>query len=84
LRRSGAYQPQAGWAGFYARVFTALLAMGLALWSIDPGAARWIAMQSQPLVRAAWLGGIVSAGGLVYFCVLWALGFRIRDFKRTV
>jgi putative peptidoglycan lipid II flippase len=84
LRRSGSYQPQAGWAAFYARVALALLAMGAALWMVDPGAARWIAMRAVPFERVAWLAGIVSAGILVYFASLWVLGFRIRDFKRTV
>lgn len=84
LRRTGAYRPQAGWAGFCARLLCALCAMGLVLWAIDPGAARWVAMQRMPLERVAWLAGVVSAGVLVYFSSLWLLGFRIRDFKRIV
>ena len=84
LRRTGVYQAQAGWARFTLKLLMALLVMGALLAALDPGAARWIAMQAQPFARVAWLAGIVSAGGLVYFCVLWALGFRIKDFRRSV
>ena len=84
LRRSGSYVPQPGWVVFYVKVALALAAMGAALWALDPGAARWIALQSQPWLRVASLAGIVSAGALVYFCVLGIAGFRIRDFKRKV
>jgi len=28
------------------------------------------------------LSGLVTLGGIVYFATLWALGFRLQDFKR--
>ena len=66
------------------RVALALAAMGAVLWALDPGAARWLALQVAPWQRVAALAGIVSAGAMVYFCVLGLAGFRIRDFKRNV
>ena len=57
--------------------------MGMVLWMVSPASERWLQMQAEPLLRMVWLGGIVSAGALVYFCVLWLMGFRLRDFKRT-
>jgi hypothetical protein len=35
------------------------------------------------LARAGVLMGIIAASGAAYFAVLFALGFRIGDFKRT-
>ena len=84
LRRTGSYRPGPGWTAFYLKLVLALMVMGAVLWGMDPGAARWIAMRAVPFERVAWLGGIVSAGALVYFASLWVLGFRIGDFKRTV
>lgn len=84
LQHAGSYVAQPGWALFGFKVALALAAMGAALWALDPGAARWLALQVAPWQRAATLAGIVSAGAMVYFCVLGLAGFRIRDFKRNV
>ncbi len=84
LQRAGNYVAQPGWALFGLKVALALAAMGAALWAMDPGAARWLALQVAPWQRVAALAGIVSAGAMVYFCVLGLAGFRIRDFKRNV
>ncbi len=83
LCASGAYVPQPGWAGFTARLCGAMTAMGCVVWALSPAGERWLQMQAEPLVRVAWLGGVVSTGALVYFCALWLMGFRLRDFKRT-
>ena len=84
LQRDGSYVAQPGWAVFAIKVALALVAMGAVLWVLDPGAARWLAWQAAPWQRVATLAGIVSAGAMVYFCVLGLAGFRIRDFKRNV
>ena len=84
LQRSGSYVAQAGWGLFGLKVALALAAMGAALWMLDPGSARWLALQAAPWQRGAALAGIVSAGAMVYFGVLGLAGFRIRDFKRNV
>ena len=83
LRARGAYQARPGWGIFLTKTVLALLAMGVLLWWLDPGAARWLSLAVTPWWRVGYLLGIVSAAVVVYFCVLWLLGFRLRDFKRT-
>ena len=83
LRASGAYLPREGWGVFLIKTALALYAMGLAVWLLSPAAERWLALAAAPWQRLAYLLGIVSAGVLVYFCTLWAQGFRLKDFKRT-
>lgn len=84
LLKVGAYRAQPGWPGFMLKVACALCVMGASLWLANPGGARWIAMGAAPLERVVWLGAIVSLGVLVYFACLWGLGFRVRDFRRSV
>jgi len=83
LVKRGAYHAHAGWAMFLCKLAVALALMGAVLWLLDPGSAHWLALRVSPWLRVAQVGGIVLAGGLVYFATLWALGFRLRDFKRT-
>ncbi len=83
LVQSGAYQARPGWGVFLLKTALALCAMGAAVWLLDPGAARWLALSAAPWSRVGYLLGIVSAGVVVYFCALGLLGFRLRDFKRT-
>jgi putative peptidoglycan lipid II flippase len=82
LIRRGAYRPQAGWGMFLGKLIVALAVMGVALWLLNPEDARWIDLRAQPLLRIGLMGGLVAAGALVYFAVLWVLGFRLKDFKR--
>jgi putative peptidoglycan lipid II flippase len=81
LRRRGIYQPSPGWGKFYLKLAIAVSAMGALTWWC---ASRldWAAMQATPLLRAGALLAIVAAGGALYFAVLFALGFRLADFKR--
>ncbi len=81
LRRRGIYVPSPGWGKFYLKLGIAVSAMGALTWW---GASRfdWAALQATPFVRAGALFAIVAAGALVYFAVLFALGFRVGDFKR--
>lgn len=80
LRRLGIYAPQPGWAGFLARIFLALAAMGLVLWFGMGKEASWLAMAS--LERVLRLAGLVVGGGFAYFGTLALAGFRIADFKK--
>jgi putative peptidoglycan lipid II flippase len=81
LRKRGIYAPKAGWTGFFLRLLGAVLVMGAVAWfcqvQID-----WAAMRAHPWLRAAALLGIIAACGAAYFAVLFALGFRLADFKR--
>jgi putative peptidoglycan lipid II flippase len=81
LRRRGIYEPSPGWGAFYLKLAIAVTAMGALTWWC---ASRldWAAMQATPLLRAGALLGIVAAGAALYFAVLFALGFRVGDFKR--
>ncbi len=81
LRRRGIYQPQSGWKVFFMKVCTALVLLaGVSMWI----AARfdWIALQAHPLVRVGALALVMIVCGIVYFGALFAMGFRIRDFRR--
>ena len=80
LRRSGIYQPQAGWLGFYLRLGVALAAMGAALWFASGPDAYWLTTGLGQ--RILHLSALVGLGGAVYFATLWLCGFRLRDFRR--
>ena len=83
LRRRGIYTPQPGWQMFFAKLAGALfLLAGVALWVSDR--FDWIALQAQPLHRIGALCALLAACGIAYFGALMLMGFRIKDFKRTV
>lgn len=84
LRRTGFYQPKAGWKTFLLKVIVAVSTMGGVLWALlyaqtfyyfDWYASGW--------VRCVQLFGLVGLGIFVYFLVLGLLGFRPRHFKRS-
>ena len=80
LRRRGVYRPQAGWGAFSAKLFAALAVMGAVLWFAAGSEALWL--QIGGLERAGRLAAVVAAGAASYFATLFALGFRLRDFRR--
>ena len=80
LRRHQIYKPQAGWPAFYAKLATALLVMGVALYFARGEAADW--MRWSLIERLGRLSLIVATGAASYFAALWLTGFRVRDFKR--
>ncbi len=84
LVQRSAFHARPGWAVFLVKLAVALLLMGGVLWLLNPSTDTWLAMRATPLIRVLWLGGVVGAGALVYFATLWAVGFRLRDFKRVV
>jgi len=77
LRRRGLYVPSGGWGAYGAKVAAALAAMAALLW-FTARRLDWVALQAQPLERAALVLGLVAASGLVYFLVLLLLGMRPR------
>jgi putative peptidoglycan lipid II flippase len=81
LRKRGIYAPRAGWTGFFLRLAGAVLVMGAVAW-FSQAQIDWAAMRAHPWLRAAALMGIIGACGAAYFAVLFALGFRVGDFKR--
>jgi putative peptidoglycan lipid II flippase len=80
LRRRGIYQPQPGWPVFLLKLAIALAAL-IALLLLVDREIDWIALQSQLLVRGGLLAGVIVTAVLLYFGVLWILGFRPRDFR---
>lgn len=81
LRRAAHYQPSTGWLVFFSKLLVALVVMGGLLFWLNQQ-IDWIGPQVHWLWRLAKLGGLVVGGASVYFAVLFALGFRFRDFKR--
>jgi putative peptidoglycan lipid II flippase len=82
LRRDGIYHLQTGWLKFFSKMTFALLAMAGALYWLALRAGDWLQMAT--MLKLAWLALLVVAGAVVYFAVLWLLGFRPRDFSKRI
>ena len=82
LRRDGIYQLQTGWLKFFSKMTLALIAMAGALYWLAMRAGDWLQMAT--IMKLTWLAVLVVAGAVVYFAVLWLLGFRPRDFSKRV
>ena len=82
LRRDGIYHLQTGWLKFFSKMTVALIAMAGALYWLVQWAGDWLQMAT--LLKLSWLAVLVLAGAVVYFAVLWLLGFRPRDFSKRV
>ncbi|MEO8342683.1 MAG: murein biosynthesis integral membrane protein MurJ [Gallionella sp.] len=83
LRKRGIYQPEPGWAKFFAKVCIAMLALAITLWFGMGTEQSWLT--SSGWSRILRLSALVAGSVVVYFSVLGLLGFRPRDFsKRAV
>jgi putative peptidoglycan lipid II flippase len=82
LRRRGIFTPQAGWGPFFAKLVVAVTALG-AVCHVTAAQVDWPAMQAQPVMRVLLLLGIITVAASAYFTVLFGLGFRLADFKRS-
>ena len=84
LYKRRVFVPQPGWFLFFARLVIAVAVMGALCWY---AAGQFVWTGTGPrlsgLLRAGVLMGIVSVSAAAYFAVLFALGFRLGDFKRT-
>jgi len=81
LIRRGIYRPQPGWKSFGLRTVMAACGMSLVL-GFGMGPELWW-LQSAGGMRIAALFGMVALGMTVYFGLLWLMGFRPRDFRRS-
>jgi putative peptidoglycan lipid II flippase len=81
LRRRGIYVPHAGWLAFAIKVVLAVAVLGLVSWFCQ-AQFDWAALRATPVVRLAILFAIIGVSTVTYFGVLFALGFRPRDFMR--
>lgn len=79
LRRSGAYQPAAGWARLLLKVGLAAAGMGgllaLLAWQID-----WLGMDK--LLRAGLMAGSIAAASALYIGLLLLLRVDLRQLMR--
>jgi putative peptidoglycan lipid II flippase len=80
LRKHGIYQPEPGWAKYFAKVCIAVLALALTLWFGMGTEQSWLT--SSGWLRILRLSVLVAGGVVVYFSVLGLLGFRPKDFSR--
>ncbi|HEY0065138.1 MAG TPA: murein biosynthesis integral membrane protein MurJ [Telluria sp.] len=82
LRKRDIFSPQPGWPLFFAKLGVAVVAMGALAWYARQ-LFTWTGPGVHGLMRALELGAIVALSVIVYFSVLFVLGFRVRDFRRT-
>ncbi len=81
LRRRQIYVPRPGWGMFLVRLTGALLVMaGVALWI--SGHFDWVALRAHPVLRIGALLLVLAVCAAAYFGPLFAMGFRLREFKR--
>ncbi|MGE5523793.1 MAG: murein biosynthesis integral membrane protein MurJ [Rhodospirillaceae bacterium] len=81
LRRRGIYRPAPGWGDFLWKLAVAVIAMSAVL-AAGTHYTEWLRVT--PLVRVTQLALLVAAGGAVYLGLLFALGFRVRDYAKRV
>ncbi len=81
LRKRKIFVPQPGWGGFFLRLVVAVCVMGAVAWFAQ-GQVDWAGMRVHPWLRAGALFLIIGVCAIVYFAVLFVLGFRLGDFKR--
>jgi len=80
LRKQDMFQPQPGWLAFFTKLLLAVVAMAAVLLGMMQFMPAW--SDGQMLARFVRLGALVLTGVVVYFGVLFAFGFRLRDFAR--
>lgn len=80
LRKNGVYQPASGWGKFATKILVALATMGVVLYFVAGTDTEWLAASTT--ARLTRLAMVVTVGGLTYFASLYALGFRLADFRR--
>jgi putative peptidoglycan lipid II flippase len=80
LRKQAIFTPQPGWMPFLLKLGVALALMGVGLWFGMGEAGQWVGYGFRQ--RILHLGLLVLGGIVVYFATLWALGFRVADFRR--
>jgi len=83
LRKRGIYMPSPGWLKFFVQLLGACLVLAaVMLWCRDH--FDWIALGHHPLLRMGLLGAILGVVAVLYFGMLWIMGFKYTDFRRRV
>ena len=78
LRRRGIYQPLAGWTKALGRILLATVVMGVALaWG-----QTFVTWTTMPwMMRAGGVLGMVAAAAVIYFGLMFAMGWRLSDLR---
>lgn len=83
LRKRAIYKPLAGWGLFAVQLTGAcLVTAGVLLWlghRFD-----WVALGHTPILRMAVLAASLTGVAVLYFAMLWLMGFKYAYFKRRV
>jgi putative peptidoglycan lipid II flippase len=82
LRKKGMYQPGVGWLAFLLRQTCGLFVMAVPL-SIAASRLDWVSLQTTPWLRFVWLFATLTVAGCTYLLTLWALGMRLKHFRRA-
>lgn len=80
MRRADFFKPAPGWGKFFLKLLAALAAMGATLWWLSGPETLWLSMDTAH--KCLRLAGVIAAAASVYFAILWAMGFRLRDFAK--
>lgn len=83
LRQRAIYTPEKGWWPFLLKLAVALIVMAAVALALS-AQVDWIGLQSNRVIRASILGGIIMACMLTYFSALFVMGFRVADFRKAV
>jgi putative peptidoglycan lipid II flippase len=82
LRKKGMYQPGVGWMAFLLRQTCGLFVMAIPL-LFAASRLDWVSLQATPWLRFAWLFATLTVAGCTYLITLWALGMRLKHFRRA-
>ena len=80
LKHRQIYLPSSGWLPFLGKLVLALLVLGSALWWGVGAEHAWFDKSKGE--RIIHLFALVFGGAVLYCATLFALGFRLKDFKR--
>lgn len=81
LVKKGIYRSQIAWVNFLGKISIALIFMAASIWACST--FFQLSWEGSAWQRVAQLSALVILGALVYFVVLYLLGFRVKDFNRT-
>ncbi|CUX97410.1 putative peptidoglycan biosynthesis protein MurJ [Candidatus Hoaglandella endobia] len=82
LRRKKLFYPQPGWSYFFVRLLLAVVVMAAVLVGMLSLMPDWA--QGGMSWRLMRLIAVVMVGIIVYFLMLWLVGFRTKHFMRSV
>lgn len=82
LRKKHIYKPLPGWSSFSIKLLgVCLISTGILLWIRDR--FDWVALGAVPLQRIGLVGASLAAIVLLYFGLLWLVGFDYAYFKNS-